>query len=391
MAATGGSGDVAIGVAAAGSGGSGAPTVGGSGGNVGPPGAGPFESKGIEAPAHDCNAMPIGTCCAYDFCLDAEDTAVVFRDAAPGAGGAPDLAEVCQGANRSFGFCTFVTSGPEVRDGKCCFSVSHGSCCGRRFMVEGVARLADVQNREDWGSLAGACSSDDQRLTVGERQELAAVWAADALLEHASIASFARFSLELLAVGAPASLVEAAQRAALDEIEHARSCFALASRFEARPLGPGPLAMRGLELERSLAELAVAVFHEGCVGETLAAALAREQLAVAVDEQCRTTLTSIARDEAEHSLLAWRFLRYAVDRGGSQILESLREALSRTPRSLAVRKSSASAETLNHYGRLTPAQESEVVEETWRELIAPAAELLITPNPALRSATAQRC
>jgi hypothetical protein len=149
--------------------------------------------------------------------------------------------------------------------------------------------------------------------------------------------------------------------------------------------------MHGVELQRSLAELAVAVFHEGCVGETLAAALAREQLAVAGDEQCRTTLTAIARDEAEHSLLAWRFLRYAVDRGGSQVLESLRDALSRAPRALAARESSASAETLNHYGRLTPQQERQVVEETWREVIAPAAALLLEPSVARHSVAAHVC
>jgi hypothetical protein len=278
-----------------------------------------------------------------------------------------------------------------VVDGKCCFAVSHGTCCGRLFVVDGVARLADAQGREDWSDPDCVGSSNDQWLTVGEREELARAWAADALLEHASIASFARFSLELLSLGAPASLVESAQRAALDEIGHARSCFALASRFDVRRVGPGPLAMHGLELGRGLAELAVAVFHEGCVGETLAAALARRQLGVAVDEQCRTTLREIARDEAEHSLLAWRFLRYAVDRGGKQVVESLREAVGRAPRTLAARKSNASAETLNHYGRLTPDQERQVVEEAWREVIAPSAALLLTPSTALRSAAEQRC
>lgn len=273
---------------------------------------------------------------------------------------------------------------------QCCFSVTHGSCCGRPFVVAGVARLAEVRDREDWGGVC-AGSLHERRLTAAERQELAAVWVADALLEHASIASFARFSLELLAVGAPAGLVEAAQRAGLDELEHARACFALASRFSTQPLGPGPLEMHGLELGRSLAELAVAVFHEGCVGETLASALAREQEAVAIDGQCRTTLAMIARDEAEHSLLAWRFLRYAVDRGGSRVVDSLREAFSRAPRTLAARESSVAAETLNHYGRLTPEQESAVVAETWREVIAPAVTLLFTPSAAPRATPAQLC
>jgi hypothetical protein len=78
-----------------------------------------------------------------------------------------------------------------------------------------------------------------------------------ALLEHASVASFARFSLQLMAAGAPASLVEAAHRAALDEIEHARLTFRLASRYEGRALGPGPLPVDGsVAVDASLASLA---------------------------------------------------------------------------------------------------------------------------------------
>jgi hypothetical protein len=41
-----------------------------------------------------------------------------------------------------------------------------------------------------------------------------ALWRA--LFQHASVASFARFSLELLALGAPPDLVAAAHAAALD-------------------------------------------------------------------------------------------------------------------------------------------------------------------------------
>jgi len=365
-----------------------AATIGGSGGG-GPTGPGPFESRGIEAPAHDCVGGAIGTCCEYDYCLDAADAAVALHQTTPGAGGAPDLAEVCQLPNTSLGFCTFVKSGPSIVGEQCCFSVSHGTCCGRPFVVGGVARLAEACRREDWGGTLDA--SFDEELNALERRELAGAWLADALLEHASIASFARFSLELLAVGAPASLVEAAQRASLDETEHARSCFALASRFEGRPLGPGPLDMQGLELGRSLAELAVAVFHEGCVGETLAAALAGQQEAMAIDEQCRAALARIARDEAEHSLLAWRFLRYAVDRGGRHVADCLREAFAQAPRTLAVRESNVAAETLNHYGRLTPEQERELVAETWREVIAPAFALLFTPSSALLATAAEPC
>lgn len=47
-------------------------------------------------------------------------------------------------------------------------------------------------------------------------------WSLAAQQEHASIASFSKFSLELMAVGAPAALLVRAHEAALDEINHAR-------------------------------------------------------------------------------------------------------------------------------------------------------------------------
>jgi hypothetical protein len=48
--------------------------------------------------------------------------------------------------------------------------------------------------------------------------------------------------LHLAALGAPASLVELAHLAALDEIRHARRCFALASAYAGRVWTPGPIA-----------------------------------------------------------------------------------------------------------------------------------------------------
>ncbi|MFZ5897429.1 MAG: hypothetical protein ACOY0T_40625 [Myxococcota bacterium] len=72
------------------------------------------------------------------------------------------------------------------------------------------------------------------------RNALSDEWARAACFEHASIASFNRFSLELLALGAPGDLVERANRAALDEVRHARLCFALASVYAGDDFGPGP-------------------------------------------------------------------------------------------------------------------------------------------------------
>jgi hypothetical protein len=172
--------------------------------------------------------------------------------------------------------------------------------------------------------------------TIHERDTAAGqAWLDDACMEHASIASFARFSLQLIALGAPPDLIAEAHRAGLDEIEHARHCFAIASRLLGRPVGPGPLPMADVTIETSLAHVAAETVREGCVGETLASLYAREQRDVARDPEIRDALEVIAEDEARHAELAWRFVRWALANGGPEVREAVtrafEEALSTLP------------------------------------------------------------
>jgi hypothetical protein len=147
-------------------------------------------------------------------------------------------------------------------------------------------------------------------------------------MEHASIASFARFTLQLLALGAPPELVRDAQEAMGDETEHARLAFGLASAFAGRPLGPGPLA-----IDRALDGFDLAtLIREGCVSETVAAIEAREALEQVTDPAVRPVLETIAEDELRHSTLAWRTLGWVVSSGRAdrelvraEVLTALRE------------------------------------------------------------------
>ncbi len=82
-----------------------------------------------------------------------------------------------------------------------------GAPCGigRPLMVEGRARTASATARSDWG--AGDLGVSAHAIDAELRDALARHWLAVAALEHASVASFARFTLHLLALGAPPSLV----------------------------------------------------------------------------------------------------------------------------------------------------------------------------------------
>jgi hypothetical protein len=166
------------------------------------------------------------------------------------------------------------------------------------------------------------------------RGALARLWTESARGEHASVPAFSRLSLSLVALGAPAYLVEAAHRAALEEIVHARLAFSLASAYAGEPVGPGPLPelqSASAVTATSLAALAAESLVDGCLLEGVAAEVARRALARARDPQARTALAVIARDEASHTALAWDVVNWCWAEGGDIVRRGLPAALRKAP------------------------------------------------------------
>jgi hypothetical protein len=182
----------------------------------------------------------------------------------------------------------------------------HDSCFpGRALQIDRTPRTAAPQRRSDWAAHAD----------VGIEDRLATRWTNTAAFEHASVASFARFGLQLLALGAPPALVRGTSRAAVDEIEHARLAYGLASAYGGAPVGPGPLDLRGLELAARWRDVVRDLIEEACVGETLNVAQALED-AVDAEPEVRAALERIATDELRHAQLAWQSLAWLL-RGAS--------------------------------------------------------------------------
>ena len=308
----------------------------------------PMDGCDVDA---DCTEQPFGACfefeglgllgcgCVYGCETDADcDPGFVCRCGGPELGPfttctpsecADDSecpGEACQFANSIGEDCPF-----EVNNGHC--STPQDTCdndqqcgttgcqfdldakawacgnaiCGRPFMVEERPVTAPAQARDDWRALVAA-----PVVAPELSSRLAAHWTEIGLYEHASVASFARFILQLLAVGAPAALVADAQRALADEVEHARVCFALASLYQGTGVGPGALAQAGDAGATGLAEITAAVIREACVGETLSALEVRESAARAEDAGLRQVLAKIADDEQRHAELGWRFVQWAL-------------------------------------------------------------------------------
>jgi hypothetical protein len=164
----------------------------------------------------------------------------------------------------------------------------------------------------------------------GARGSRVGRWFADAaVLEAASVPAFRRLAAELTAHGAPAPLVRAARRAAGDEIRHYRLTAAVARAGGADARAP---RVRRMPV-RSLVAMAAENAREGCVRETFGAVTAAFQARHAVDPSLRAVMTTIARDEARHALLAWEidaWARAALPPSRARRLSSARQAAART-------------------------------------------------------------
>ncbi|MGB1017172.1 MAG: ferritin-like domain-containing protein, partial [Nannocystaceae bacterium] len=187
-----------------------------------------------------------------------------------------------------------------------------GECAiGRPFLVAGEARVAPV-SRTAAGWHQHGESPEVDHLTPEQCQVLAAQWTRAAQLEHASIAAFARFTGQLMALGAPCSLIEASRQAMADELRHAQVCWHLAQVYGGQPVAPGRLELAGAVRPANAREVLQAVVDEGCIGETVAAAEAARLAAEVSDPFLKSVLETIARDETRHAALAWRFVAWAM-------------------------------------------------------------------------------
>lgn len=230
-----------------------------------------------------------------------------------------------------------------------------------------------IAAREASASWLDGRATDLAGLDAATRAALARAWLDDARAEHASIAAFTRLSMQLLAAGAPPDLLAETHRAAIDEVRHAQRCFTLASAYGAAPEAPGGLSIEAIrEAPCDLATIAREALLDGCVGEGVAAVVARASSDDARDPEVRETLAVIADDERRHAALAWSVLSWCLDAGGAGVAEALCEAL----RALGERDFSmglpegVDAAAWVACGRMVPSQVEALYEAVTREAAA---------------------
>lgn len=264
--------------------------------------------------------------------------------------------------------------------------VPNGPCGtpGRPFLVAGEPCLAPLVPRCDWYSRAESERAPAQ-LPPELRAALAQSWTEQALMEHASIAAFARFTLQLLSLGAPADLVALSTQAMADELRHAQDCFRLARRYSQGELGPGPLVMAGALETTALRDIVLSTLREGCIGETVAAIEAAEALAHCADPEARPVLERIAAEETRHAELAWRFVAWALETAPEQragLCNRIRAELARELAAPIVHGEIGERDReLARYGLLSPTLRQVLRARVLREVVAPCAEALLASAP----------
>jgi hypothetical protein len=265
----------------------------------------------------------------------------------------------------------------------CCYYVQmtqEQGCEGRPFAVQGETRVAPARRRADW---CAALAPDVSLLDDRTRSALADAWQQDGLYEHASVASFARFVMELMAVGAPADMLRDAQRALGDEIRHAELCFGMASAYRGAPVGPGDLPIDGGLSERhDFASIAVATAIEGCINETLATLVAHASAAAARDTAVVATLDEIAADESRHAALAWRFVAWACRRDASARREVAKAFDEAAASGVGEDVTDVEVAEMRAHGQLDAAERRRVIVQGFADVVMPAARALIASCPS---------
>jgi len=330
---------------------------------------------------------PVGTCRPASCATDAECGAGLLCSdfvVDPGCGGqafaCQKAADECAAASDcpEDQYCVRGNYGTGLPDAPSYCSPSQ-CIIGRPFLVAGDERLASVTTRSDWYR-ADAAGKPAPSLSPALRDAVHRGWLEQALMEHASVAAFARFSLHLLALGAPAHLCQQAASAMQDEIEHARACFDLARRHSDHDVGPGPLDMTGALDTTDLQSIVLGTIAEGCIGETVAAIEAAEALAHCNDEATRSTLTRIAHDETRHAELAWQFVAWALDVGPATLRDQVRAAFAAATRANTAPPTPSRLDLqLAQHGLIAPSLRADLRARVLRDVIEPCTRALLDP------------
>ncbi len=251
-----------------------------------------------------------------------------------------------------------------------------GGAWGRPLRLRGRQLHPELRIGANWtrGMLPSPAGLD-----ADTRAALEALWLHDAQKEHASVPAFARIAWMLAAVGAPPELMRGAQQAAIEEIEHAERCFALAAGYGGlqHTVEPMPELLNGqpFSLRDPLTTLVYESVTDGVQLEDFNADVAGLCHAVCEEPITRAVLDQITREERSHAAFSLDIVRWVASIDPQRAQAAIRRALtdldgyarptavSREKQALVAK---ADAAALRRHGRLTDAEWA----QAWGERLA---------------------
>lgn len=257
-----------------------------------------------------------------------------------------------------------------------------GGAWGRPLRLRGWQRHPELRLGSNWTRGASPGATD---LDAATRRALEALWLHDAQKEHASVPAFARIAWLLSAVGAPPELLRGAQQAALEEIDHAERCFALAAGYGGRQhtVEPMPELVDGepFALRDPLSTLVYESVTDGVQLEDFNADVAARCARVCQEPVTRAVLEQIAVEERSHAAFSLQIVQWIAatypERAQAAIRRALHDlesyarptAVSHDKQALIER---ADAAALRRHGRLQDAEWA----EAWTQRLAATRSLL---------------
>eukprot|EP01084_Bolivina_argentea_P257338 433546_1 len=140
--------------------------------------------------------------------------------------------------------------------------------------------------------------------------------------EYISVATFNKFSLELMNIGSPLEFIKLTQQAVIDEINHTKIMFdvvnAIRLSFNVNDscLMYDTLPYHTISLHKDWNSVALDVVDGGCFGETQSVMnmvqKLESQLVNYLNNEMKQKMYQIALDEARHSALAWTVAKWII-------------------------------------------------------------------------------
>lgn len=260
-----------------------------------------------------------------------------------------------------------------------------GAAWGRPLRIRGKIVHGELELGTHWikGELPNAVMLDQST-----KNALEALWLHDAKKEHASVPAFSRLSWNLTALGAPPNLLRWIHNAAIEEIEHAQKCLALASGFGDRShtFGDFPILLSDKNdmKENPYFHIGRETFLDGCLLEEFNADVALMGAKICRDSASQKVLQQIAAEERSHAALSWEILKFLLSKSpelGNIILGEC-QRLHLVPRPTVATKEiqslidAANGEALLFFGRLPDVRWAEIWVDRQRRVILKARSLI---------------